>query len=73
MHVVHQYSQVFVPSTRVVHFIQIAIPSIFPFQMDEPDPDYVEVDHVLGVSVTTDPSTNQEAPHFLVKWQGLPL
>lgn len=36
------------------------------------NPDYVEVDRVLEVSVTTDPVSNEEITHFLVKWRGLP-
>ncbi|KAJ8302947.1 hypothetical protein KUTeg_019343 [Tegillarca granosa] len=36
------------------------------------NPDYVEVDRVLDVSVTFDPTTTEEVTHFLVKWRGLP-
>ncbi|XP_071173454.1 chromodomain-helicase-DNA-binding protein 8-like isoform X4 [Mytilus edulis] len=36
------------------------------------NPDYVEVDRVMEVSVTSDPVTEEEVTHFLVKWRGLP-
>ncbi|KAK3608042.1 hypothetical protein CHS0354_031028 [Potamilus streckersoni] len=44
-------------------------------EMDEDElfnPDYVEVERVLEVSVTEDPSTGETVTHFLVKWRGLP-
>lgn len=36
------------------------------------NPDYVEVDRVLDVSVTTDPVSEEDVTHFLVKWRSLP-
>ncbi|KAK3086718.1 hypothetical protein FSP39_022463 [Pinctada imbricata] len=47
--------------------------SIFS-ELDEDElfnPDYVEVDRVLDVSMTTDPTNNEEVTYFLVKWRGL--
>lgn len=35
------------------------------------NPDYVEVDRILDVSVVTDPVSNEEVTHYLVKWRGL--
>lgn len=35
------------------------------------NPDYVEVDRVLDMSVTTDPNTEVQLTHYLVKWRGL--
>ncbi|KAI4826423.1 hypothetical protein KUCAC02_029871, partial [Chaenocephalus aceratus] len=35
------------------------------------NPDYVEVDRVLEVAVTTDTETGEEVTHYLVKWCGL--
>ena len=43
--------------------------------MDEDElfnPEYVEVDRVLDMSVVTDPVTKDETVHYLVKWRGLP-
>ncbi|XP_007545212.1 chromodomain-helicase-DNA-binding protein 6-like, partial [Poecilia formosa] len=42
----------------------------------EPDddifnPDYVEVDRILEVAVTTDTETGEEVTHYLVKWCSL--
>ncbi|XP_024124936.1 chromodomain-helicase-DNA-binding protein 6 isoform X4 [Oryzias melastigma] len=42
----------------------------------EPDedlfnPDYVEIDRVLEVAITTDPETCEEVTHYLVKWCSL--
>ncbi|CAC5406992.1 CHD8 [Mytilus coruscus] len=36
------------------------------------NPDYVEVDRVMEVSVTSDPITEEEVTHFLVKWRDPP-
>ncbi|KAL3860710.1 hypothetical protein ACJMK2_010796 [Sinanodonta woodiana] len=44
-------------------------------EMDEDElfnPDYVEVERVLEVSVTEDPATGETVTHYLVKWRGLP-
>lgn len=44
------------------------------FQLDEDDlfnPDYVEVDRILDMSVSTDPRTGEETTHYLVKWRAL--
>ena len=35
------------------------------------NPDYVEVDRVLDMSVVKDPVTGDELTHYLVKWRGL--
>ncbi|MEQ2159443.1 choline dehydrogenase 6, partial [Goodea atripinnis] len=35
------------------------------------NPDYVEVDRVLEVAVTTDTETGEEVTHYLVKWCSL--
>jgi chromodomain-helicase-DNA-binding protein 7 len=40
---------------------------------DEPfNPDYVEVDRILDVAVTTEPSTGEDVTHYLVLWRSLP-
>ncbi|XP_056607455.1 chromodomain-helicase-DNA-binding protein 6 isoform X3 [Triplophysa dalaica] len=43
----------------------------------EPDedifnPDYIEVDRVLEIAITTDTETGEEVTHYLVKWCSLP-
>ncbi|XP_042238022.1 chromodomain-helicase-DNA-binding protein 7-like isoform X2 [Homarus americanus] len=35
------------------------------------NPDYTEVDRILDMTYTTDPSTGKEIKHYLVKWKAL--
>ncbi|XP_071091615.1 chromodomain-helicase-DNA-binding protein 8-like isoform X2 [Haliotis cracherodii] len=52
---------------------KLQLNSIFDQNEDDEyfNPDYVEVDRVLDMSVTTDPNTEVQLTHYLVKWRGL--
>ncbi len=55
--------------------ITVCLLTIVFKQLDEEEyfnADYVEVDRVLDESVVKDPTTNEDARHYLVKWQSLP-
>nr|XP_040059145.1 LOW QUALITY PROTEIN: chromodomain-helicase-DNA-binding protein 6 [Gasterosteus aculeatus aculeatus] len=61
-------------STMRNQSINIVLLSFCPvFQPDEDifNPDYVEVDRILEVAVTTDTETGEEVTHYLVKWCSL--
>lgn len=44
------------------------------FQLEEEafNPDYTEVDRILDLTSTNDPTTGKEIKHYLIKWKALP-
>ena len=65
------------PNSPMTHYsltniIYLCPMSLKPDEEDLFNPDYVEVDRVLDVSITVDPFTEDEVTHYLVKWRGLP-
>ena len=47
---------------------------LFFVQMDEDElfnPDYMEVDRVIDMKTSTDPSTGEETTLYMVKWRSL--